>query len=158
MGMYSGQDGHVSDFHIMHLGGFAFRGPGLTIAEVTAVLPTARTSPIDAGLWDDSHIEGWKRVVDFVHGLEGECKIGIQLGHSGRKGSMTPIYPGTKTKVVSKEEGGWEDEVWGASSVPFLPNYITPKEMSQTQINTVVSAFGDAADRAVRAGFGKNLA
>lgn len=157
MGMYSAQDGRVSDFHLMHLGGFSFRGAGLTIAEVTAVLPNGRTSPIDSGIWDDLHIEGWKKVVDFIHGLEGEAKIGIQLGHSGRKGGMAPIYPGTETKVVPKEEGGWEDQVWGASAVPFLPNYITPKEMSQAQIDTVIKAFGDAADRAVRAGFGKNV-
>ena len=156
MGMYSAQDGHVGDFHLMHLGNFAFRGAALTIMEVTAVLPNGRSSPVDAGLWDDSHIEGVKKVVDYVHGLEGGGKkIGIQLGHAGRKGSMLPIYPGQQVRIASDEEGGWQDEVWGASAIPFLPNYVTPKAMSQTEIDTVVTAFADAAYRAVQAGFGQ---
>lgn len=68
---------------------------------------------------------------------------------------MTPIYPGREHHIASKEEGGWEDEVLSASSVPFLPFYVVPKEMTVEQIRGVVDAFGAAAARAVKAGIGK---
>ncbi|KAF2870632.1 hypothetical protein BDV95DRAFT_638332 [Massariosphaeria phaeospora] len=150
MGMYSATNGHLSDFHLMHLGNFGFRGAPLTVVEVTAVLANGRSSPLDVGLWDDCHIAGMKKVVDFVHGLEGDKKIGVQLGHAGRKGGMHAIYPGSQARVVSKEEGGWEDEVWGASAFRYLPHYAMPQKMSQTEIGMVVNAFADSAHRAVR--------
>lgn len=124
---------------------------------VTAVLPNGRSSPSDAGIWEDAQIPSFQKVVDFVHGLEGgHARIGIQLGHAGRKASMMPIYPGHPVVRASVANGGWEDEVWGASPVPFDTNYVTPKEMSIEQIELVVNAFGDAAKRAVAAGFGKH--
>jgi 2,4-dienoyl-CoA reductase-like NADH-dependent reductase (Old Yellow Enzyme family) len=155
MAMYSATDGHLSPFHLMHIGQFAFRGAALTIMEATVVQANSRSSPQDVGLWDDAHIAGMKKVVDFVHEQEGGRKIGVQLAHAGRKGGMAAIYPGVQTRVVTKEEGGWEDEVWGASPVRYLPHYVLPKEMEQRHIDDVVKAFGDAADRAVKAGFGK---
>lgn len=156
MGMYSSPSGHFTDFHLMQHGHFTFRGAGMSIIEVSAVTATGRSSSQDAGLWEDSQIAGLKRVVDFVHAQEGGGgKIAIQLGHAGRKASMTPIYPGHEHHIASKEEGGWEDEVLGASPFPFTPKYVMPKEMSVEQIRDVVDAFGAAAARAVEAGIGK---
>src|SRR5262245_22516268 len=114
MGMYSSNDGHLNSFHMMHHGTFVFRGAGLSMVEVSAVLPQGRSSPLDAGIWSDAHIESFKRVVDFVHGLEGGGKIGIQLGHAGRKASMMPIYPHMNTRIAEDEDGGWKDNVCGA--------------------------------------------
>ncbi|KAJ4354175.1 NADH-dependent flavin oxidoreductase [Didymosphaeria variabile] len=158
MGMYSSfPDGNLTDFHLMHHGHFAFRGAALTIVEVTAVTPNGRSSPSDAGLWHDSQIPSYKRVVDFIHSLEtpagGQARIGIQLGHAGRKASMMPIYPGHPVVRAEKADGGWPHEVWGASPIPFKENYITPKEMTVDDIQEVVKAFGAAAKRAVEAGF-----
>ncbi|CAI6243635.1 unnamed protein product [Periconia digitata] len=153
MGMYSSPNGNFTDFHLMHHGHFTFRGAGMSIIEVSAVTASGRTSPEDAGLWDDSQIPGLKKVVDYVHAQEGGGgKIAIQLGHAGRKGGMTPIYPGREHHIVAKDDGGWEDEILGASAVQFLPSYIMPKEMSGEQIREVVVAFGAAAARAVKAG------
>ncbi|KAI8716457.1 Oxidored-FMN domain-containing protein [Fusarium sp. LHS14.1] len=86
MGTWSAQDGHLTDFHLIHLGAFAFRGVPLAIVESTAVAANGRTSPQDSGLWQDSQIEPLKRVADFVHG-QGQ-KIGIQLNHAGVKAGM----------------------------------------------------------------------
>ncbi|KAF1956345.1 FMN-linked oxidoreductase [Byssothecium circinans] len=154
MGMYSSTDGHLTNFHLMHHGHFAFRGAGLTIVEVTAVTANGRTSTEDAGAYSDAHIPPLKRVVDYVHSIEGgNGKIAIQLGHSGRKGSMMPIYPGRTIRIAKEEDGGWENEVLGASPVPFQDHYATPREMTVKEIGEVVEAFGDAAERCVKAGF-----
>ena len=67
---------------------------------------------------------------------------------------MMPVYPGQPVVKANASDGGWEDEVWGASPVPFDTNYITSKEMTVEQIRVVVDAFGAAAERAVEAGFG----
>ncbi|KAF9020203.1 hypothetical protein BGZ52_002764 [Haplosporangium bisporale] len=89
MCMYSSKDGFFTDFHLVHLGSYALNGPGLIIAEATAVLPNGRITPRCAGLWSDDHIPGLKRAVDFVHAQGG--KIGIQLAHAGRKAGMDTV-------------------------------------------------------------------
>ncbi|KAG0077385.1 hypothetical protein BGZ92_001951 [Podila epicladia] len=90
MCMYSSKDGFMNDFHLAHLGSFAIGGAGLVIAEATAVEPRGRISPADTGIWSDDHIPAIKRVVDLVH-AQGS-KMGIQLGHAGRKASTKAPY------------------------------------------------------------------
>lgn len=82
---YSAQDGHMTDWHLTHIGGIVQRGPGLACIEATAVTPEGRITPEDVGLWKDSQIEPIKRVVEFAHS-QGQ-KIMIQLAHAGRKAS-----------------------------------------------------------------------
>lgn len=150
---YSSPDGHLTDYHLIHLGGYALHGASLTIIEVSAVHPDARTSPDDAGIWDDSHIRGIKRVVDFAHS-RGQ-KIGIQIAHSGRKGSMTSLLrlPKGKTSMAcDREDGGWPQRVKGPSPLRFGDEFVYPKEMSREDIANVVGLFRDAAIRAVAAG------
>jgi hypothetical protein len=65
MCQYSAQDGHLTDWHLTHLGGIIQRGPGLTIVEATAVTPEGRITPEDSGLWKDSQIEPLRRIVEF---------------------------------------------------------------------------------------------
>lgn len=85
MCQYSAEDGHHTDWHLTHLGGIIQRGPGLTFVESTAVSAEGRISPEDSGLYADSHIGPLKRIVEFAHSQS--QKIGIQLGHAGRKAS-----------------------------------------------------------------------
>jgi 2,4-dienoyl-CoA reductase-like NADH-dependent reductase (Old Yellow Enzyme family) len=55
------------------------------MVEATAVTPEGRITPEDSGLWKDSQIEPLRKIVEFAHS-QGQ-KIGIQLGHAGRKAS-----------------------------------------------------------------------
>ncbi|KAG0195039.1 hypothetical protein BGX33_004433, partial [Mortierella sp. NVP41] len=90
MCMYSSQDGFFTNFHLASIGSFAINGAGLIIQESTAVLPNGRITPGCAGLWDDAQVYKLKEIVDFVHAQGG--KIGIQLGHAGRKASADAPY------------------------------------------------------------------
>ena len=87
MAMYSADDGVPNDFHLVHLGSRApWAAPALVFGEMTCVSPDARITPGCLGLWNDEQAAAWKRIVDFVH-AQTPAKIGMQLGHAGRKGS-----------------------------------------------------------------------
>ncbi|KAI0815709.1 NADPH dehydrogenase [Xylaria sp. FL0064] len=155
MCQYSADDGHLTEWHFVHLGQFAIRGAALTIVEATAVLANGRITPQDSGLWKDSQIAPLKRIVDYAHS-QGQ-KIGIQLGHAGRKASVLAPWlqhSGKHGIVASKEHGGWGDNVWSASTIPVAEDdYAVPKEMTIENIKELLQAFKDAARRAVEAGF-----
>ncbi|OAX38165.1 FMN-linked oxidoreductase [Rhizopogon vinicolor AM-OR11-026] len=132
-----------------HMGGIFTRGPGLSIVEGTAVLPEGRITPEDAGLWKDSQIEPLRKIVEFAHSQN--QKVGIQLFHAGRKAST--IAPWLHSgHAATENEGGWPDNVWGASAIPYDDNLNMPKELSKAQIKAIVVAFVDAAKRALKAG------
>ncbi|CRK23855.1 hypothetical protein BN1708_013831, partial [Verticillium longisporum] len=64
MCQYSAEDGHLTDYHLVHLGQFALHGAALTIIEATAVEARGRISPEDSGLWTDSQIAPLRRIAD----------------------------------------------------------------------------------------------
>lgn len=55
--------------------------------------PQGRITPEDVGIYEDGHIEGLKRIVDFAHS-QGQ-KIAIQIGHAGRKASTVAPWLST---------------------------------------------------------------
>jgi 2,4-dienoyl-CoA reductase-like NADH-dependent reductase (Old Yellow Enzyme family) len=151
---YSADDGHLTDWHLVHYGSFALRGAALTIVEATAVAPNGRISPEDSGLWQDSQIAPLKRIVDYVHS-QGQ-KIGIQLAHAGRKAStVAPWHVAQRGlhEVATAEVGGWPDNLVAPSAIAWDEGFPTPKELTVEQIQEVVRNFADAARRAVQAGF-----
>ncbi|KAK7951474.1 NADH:flavin oxidoreductase/NADH oxidase [Apiospora aurea] len=155
MCQYSAEDGHHTDWHFAHLSQFVLRGNALTIVEATAVTANGRITPQDSGLWKDSQIEPLRRTVTFAHS-QGQ-KIGIQLAHAGRKASTVApwvaTHTGTASAIAPAEEGGWPDNVWAPSAIPFSETFPHPKEMTRDDIKELVQAFRDAAARAVQAGF-----
>ena len=99
MCMYSAENGVVNDFHLVHYATRAFGGVGLIIAEATGVVPEGRITDKCAGIWNDEQGDAWKKIVEFIH-QNTETKIGIQLGHAGRKASTW------NGKQTSLEENG----------------------------------------------------
>ncbi|KAH8828895.1 FMN-linked oxidoreductase [Flagelloscypha sp. PMI_526] len=149
LSQYSADDGHLTDWHIAHLGGILSRGPSLTMIEATGVLPEGRITPQCPGLWKDSQIAPLKRLVDFSHSQN--QRIGIQLAHAGPKASSNaPWLPGTR--FASKEVGGWPEDIVGPSARPFAPGFPKPKALTKEGIDVIKRAFADAAKRAVEAG------
>jgi anthraniloyl-CoA monooxygenase len=147
MAMYSCVDGTPDDFYLVHLGSRAHGGAGLVFTEMTCVTPHGRISPGCAGMYKASHRAAWKRIVDYVHGRTG-AKIGMQLGHSGPKGST---------------QRGWEDadeplprDNWpllAASAIPYGPQNQVPKAMTRVDMDVVKAAFVRAAKWAAECGF-----
>jgi 2,4-dienoyl-CoA reductase-like NADH-dependent reductase (Old Yellow Enzyme family) len=141
-----GRDGVPTDWHLVHLGSRAVGGFGLIMTEATAVTADGRISPQDTGLWNDAQVDGWRRIVDFVHAQD--SKIGIQLGHAGRKSSTFAQWNGKGS--VPLDEGGWPAV---APSAVGYGDYAQPRALTIDQIDDIVLAFAAAARRATESGF-----
>ncbi|MFT3735256.1 MAG: NADH:flavin oxidoreductase/NADH oxidase [Rhodocyclaceae bacterium] len=147
MCMYSSKDGFATDFHLVHLGGFALGGAGLVFTEATAVSPEGRISPDDLGIWDDAHIEQLSRITRFIR-AQGSFS-GIQLAHAGRKASTAA--PGKGSGEVLQALGGWQTVA--PSALRFSDTYPLPVALDAAGIRKVVSDYVAAARRALAAGF-----
>lgn len=147
MCQYSCQDGFATDWHLVHLGSRAQGGAGLIVMEAAAIVPEGRISVGDLGIWKDEHIPGLKRIVDFAH-AQG-VRIGIQLAHAGRKGSMSVPFDGER--LLQPSEGGWQPVA--PSAIAFSPSYATPKALHLSAMGAVADTFAKAAKRALAAGF-----
>ncbi|HEX3917685.1 MAG TPA: NADH:flavin oxidoreductase/NADH oxidase [Caulobacteraceae bacterium] len=150
MTMYrSAADGRMTDFHIMLLGARAAGGFGLVFPEQLAILPEGRTSTCCGGIWDDGQIEGLARVTAIIKDMG--AVAGIQLGHTGRKGSEVKPWEGG-AQLPPDHPDGWQ--VSGPSAIPFGGKYKYPvHELTQAEIKAVHRAYADAARRALAAGF-----
>ncbi|MCF6522689.1 bifunctional salicylyl-CoA 5-hydroxylase/oxidoreductase [Streptomyces sp. JJ36] len=149
MDMYSAQDGLPGDFHLVHLGSRALGGAGLTMTEMVCVSPEGRITPGCTGLWSDAQEAAWRRVTDFVHAQAPGAAIGVQLGHSGRKGSTRLMWEGIDDPLP---EGNWP--VVGPSPLPYRNGVSqTPRALEQADLAELREQFAAAARRAARAGF-----
>ncbi|WP_329168624.1 bifunctional salicylyl-CoA 5-hydroxylase/oxidoreductase [Streptomyces sp. NBC_01685] len=149
MDMYSAADGLPGDFHLVHLGARALGGAGLVMTEMVCVSPEARITPGCAGLWTDAQAEAWTRITRFVHDAAPGTAIGVQLGHSGRKGSTRLMWEGIDQPL---EDGNWP--VSAASPLPYAHGVSQiPQELDRAGMDTVRDRFAEAARRAARCGF-----
>jgi anthraniloyl-CoA monooxygenase len=135
------------DFHLVHLGGKALGGAGLVMTEMVCVSPTGRITPGCTGIYTAEQEDSWRRITAFVHDRT-RAKIGIQLGHSGRKGSTRLMWEGMD---VPLPEGNWE--VCGPSALPYSARNQTPRELTAGELAEIKDQFAAAARAAARAGF-----
>lgn len=145
-------DGHVNDWHLVHLGARALGGAALVMFEATAVEPHGRITNRDAGLWSDSQTPGYARINQFLR--TAGAVPAIQLAHAGRKSSYrAPWGSGgmQSLQALTPEQGGWL--VLGPSAVAFDDQSLTPLEMTESDIACVPHSFAAAARRANAAGF-----
>ncbi len=147
MCQYSAEDGTPNDWHLVHLGSRAVGGAGLVMAEMTDISREARISPGCAGLYKRQHVDAWRRIVDFAH-AHSYAKMGIQLGHAGRKGSTRLSWEGDNEPL---EEGGWE--IVAPSPIPWFPHSPVPRPMTRADMDRVVDDYVRATELAEAAGF-----
>lgn len=147
-----------TDWHMVHYGAFAQGGFGLIMTEAVAVCPVGRRTPFDVGLWTEQQAERWRHITDFVHsqrvpdsdGASISVKIGVELGHAGRRASSKRSFLGESGGPLEAAEGGWQ--AVAPSAIPY-PGFPVPSAMSTEDVNQVIDDFTAAARRASRAGF-----
>jgi anthraniloyl-CoA monooxygenase len=147
MATYSAVDGVPQDFHLVHLGVRAMGGAALVMVEMTSPTPEGRITPGCTGLWNDAQTHAFKRITDFVH-TSSSAKIGLQLGHSGPKGSTQLGWEVTDEPLA---KGNWP--LMAASALPYGEQNQTPKAMSRADMDVLKQQFVDSTKRAVEANF-----
>ena len=151
MATYSAVDGLVQDFHLVHLGARALGGAALVMVEMTSPNARGRITPGCTGLWNDAQEAAFKRIVDFVH-ASSSAKIGMQLGHSGPKGSTQLGWEQTDEPLpAAGKHANWP--VIGASAVPYGEQNQTPAAMGRSDMDEMTAEFVASTRRAAAAGF-----
>ena len=109
-------------------------GVGLIITGHAYVTKRGQATPWQLGIYDDKLIPGLRTMTDEVHQRNG--RIVVQLAHSGILAN--PKLTG--------------DAPLGPSAIEGLDEVVS-QEMTLEDINAMVEAFGEAAERAHEAGF-----
>ncbi|WP_329441717.1 bifunctional salicylyl-CoA 5-hydroxylase/oxidoreductase [Streptomyces sp. NBC_01426] len=151
MDMYSAPDGTgvPGDFHLVHLGSRALGGAGLVMTEMVCVNAEGRITPGCTGLYTAEQAAGWRRIADFVHTCAPGVALGVQLGHSGRKGSTRLMWEGMDDPLP---EGNWP--LVAASALPYRPGIsAVPRALDAEDLSAIRSDFAAAAVRAADCGF-----
>ncbi|HTH64855.1 MAG TPA: FAD-dependent monooxygenase, partial [Gemmatimonadales bacterium] len=131
MCQYSAEDGTPNDWHVVHLGARAIGGAGLVFTEMTDVTREGRITPGCTGMYKAEHVQAWKRIVDFVH-QSSRAKIGLQLGHAGRKAATKKLWEGDNEPL---ERGAWP--IMAASPIPYFPHSQVPRQMTRADMTGV---------------------
>ncbi|WP_166982024.1 tRNA-dihydrouridine synthase [Paramicrobacterium fandaimingii] len=142
------RDGMPNNWHFSHLTGFAAGGFGLVMTEATAVVPEGRISDRDTGIWSRAQGEAWAQIVSAIN--ERGATAGIQLAHAGRKASTYAPWGETAQGTIPVADGGWQTV---APSPIEFGRLDAPRQLESAEIDDIVTAFADAAARAVDAGF-----
>ena len=147
MCQYSAADGTIDDWHLVHLGSRAMGGAALVMTEMTDVSADGRISLGCAGMYTQGHADAWARVVEFTH-RHTEAKIGMQLGHAGRKGATEFLWEGGEKAPIPDP---WP--LLAASAIPYTPGNPVPKAMDRPDMDRVLADFVRSAEWAEEAGF-----
>ena len=148
MATYSAIDGLVQDFHLVHLGARALGGAALVFVEMTSPCPEGRITPACPGLYNDAQMQAFKRIVDFAHASGCGAKMGLQLGHSGPKGSTQVGWEQADEPLAT---GNWP--LIAASAVTFGPTNQMPSAMTRLEMDRVTAEFVRSTRYAITAGF-----
>ena len=153
MATYSAVEGVPQDFHLVHLGARALGGAALVFVEMTSPNPEGRITPGCTGLYNDAQQSAFKRIVDFVH-AQSCAKIGMQLGHSGPKGSTQLGWGETDEPLPASHSAAAPNwPLVAASDVAYGAQNQTPRAMTRADMDTVKAQFVESAKRAAACGF-----
>jgi N-ethylmaleimide reductase len=119
---------------------------GLIITEATNISPMAKGYIRTPGIYTAEQVESWRRAPDAVHSRGG--KIFLQIFHTGRialpdflPGAARPVAPSAvKAKGRNYTDAGMKD-------------FVTPRELTTSEVKQTVQDFAAAARRAIDAGF-----
>ncbi|MEV4611085.1 alkene reductase [Kitasatospora sp. NPDC049258] len=121
-------------------------GAGLIVTEGIQPSPVGQGYPNTPGLHTPGQVAAWRTVTDAVH-REGGV-IFAQLMHTGRIGHPSLLPEGLVPVAPSAVAA--EGQVFTAEGPK---DFVTPKELGETEIRQTIDDFVEAAKGAVDAGF-----
>ncbi len=128
-------EGNITDAIIEHYRRRANSGVSMVIVEACAVSPEGIVSPHQGRIFHDRFIDGFARLSEAIK-KEGAI-AGIQIHHSGRQ---------TSPRVIKQPP-------FAPSPLPCPTIKGDVRPLTKEEIREIVKRFGDAAVRAVKAGF-----
>lgn len=129
------EDGSITDKTVEHYRRRAAGGPAMVIVEACSVSQEGIVSHHQARIYDDRFIEGLSRIAQSMR-AEGSIPA-IQIHHGGRQ---------TSPRVIGRKP-------YAPSNLPCPTIRSEVEPLSIEGIREIVRRFGDAAVRAVKAGF-----
>lgn len=154
MCQYSAVDGSAQPWHHVHYGSLAMSGAGLLFFEATHVERVGRITHGCLGLYSDENEAAIRPIVEWARGWMPHVKLGIQLGHAGRKASaQRPWKGGGPLTQADAPDLPWT--TFSASPLPYDPaaKWHTPLALDGTGMKRIKQAFVDATLRSARLGF-----
>lgn len=148
MCQYSARDGDADNWHLVHLGTLSVSGAGLVMVEATAAEERGRITHGCLGLYNDGNEAALAKVVAGVRDVA-DVKLGIQIAHSGRKGSSHVPWEGGR--ALSHDQGAWP--TIAPSPLPFTDGWPEPRAIGEDEFEDLAGAFAGATRRAARIGF-----
>jgi len=148
MCQYSALDGAMQEWHRVHLGQMAQSGAGLVMVEASSPTPEGRITHGCVGLWDGRTEAAMASVIHSIRATS-PAKLGLQLGHAGRKASSSRPWEGGQ--IIGLDQGGWQ--TFGPSAIAHMEGETVPHELSQGQLSELTEAFLASLARAERLGF-----
>jgi 2,4-dienoyl-CoA reductase-like NADH-dependent reductase (Old Yellow Enzyme family) len=152
MATYSAVDGIAQDFHFAHWGRLVLGGAACVFVEATAVTDQGRITNGDLGIWSAAHVPPLQRIAAFMK-AQGVVP-GIQIAHSGRKGSMQRPWYGNgplTAEDLARGEKTWD--IVAPTAEPMAEGFIVPRQLSISDLAVLKGHWVDAARRALEAGF-----
>mgnify|MGYP001170732843 CR=1 FL=1 len=148
MCQYSANNGNPSNWHYSHLTKLMQAGSGLLMIESTAVSKEGMISKKDLALKDKKNFIAFKNLFNHLKKIS-ETKIGIQLSHSGRKGSSE--LPWIKSNFPLKKSKGWK--TIAPSKIKRDKHWPYPEEATLKDINKIKKDFIKSTIYAKKIGF-----
>ena len=149
MCQYSAKNGNPTNWHYAHLEKLMNAGAGLMMIESTAVSKQGMITNQDLSLKSNENVKKLTRLIKYIRQVS-NTKIGIQLSHSGRKGSaMVPWIKSNSPLRIGKQ--GWQ--TIAPSPIRRDKHWPEPKEANKNDIKIIVNNFALAAERAKKIGF-----
>jgi len=129
-------DGVVGDELFDMYRNLAKGGVGLIITGHAYVQSNGRAGGDQMGIHKDELVPRLRELADEVHTASYDCKIAVQIAHAGRQAARRIVNDPVAPSVVTESVTG-----------------ITPREMTEADIEECINAFAEAARRVKQAGF-----
>ena len=130
------ENGFVTDEMFDMYRQLAEGGVGILITGHAYVHESGRASLTQTAIHKDEYVPRLAELVDATHSAAEDCKIVVQITHGGRQ-----VSPDSVSEPIAP------------SAVTDSSTDITPREMTEAEIEECIDAFGQAARRAKEAGF-----
>ncbi len=149
MCQYSAKNGEPTKWHFEHLSKLARSGAGLLMIESTAVSNNGKITHSDLCLSNKKQEKKFKQLKKSLNNIS-NIPLGIQISHSGRKGSS--FIPWVKSnKALNRKNKSWQ--TFAPSPIKRDKSWPIPKSFKKKQIINLIQDFKNTTKRVKKIGF-----